>query len=276
MSLNDGVLVDQSGRTGYIASNYQFQFDKPPQAGAIYTAGFSVCSNGSLALGGSAVWYECQSGAFYNLYDQSWAPQCMPIFIEVIGASTGTTTASPVATEASEGQPEGTTVVTEASEGQPEGTTIVTSVSQRTDGQPIATTAKVSPTPVSEQSEGQPIAPSSIPPVSEASEGQPRATTTPAVSEASEGQPRVTSTAPPVSEASEGQPQVTTSSAGAPVSIASEGQPRVTSAASNSTVSTPSRASSASAAATFSGLAVPLRAGDAMVALAGAAAFALF
>ncbi|KAL2018086.1 hypothetical protein VTK56DRAFT_1272 [Thermocarpiscus australiensis] len=82
--LSDGVITDALNRTGYIASNYQFQFDKPPQSGAIYTAGFSHCSNGSLALGGSAVFYQCRSGNFYNLYDRWWAEQCSPVEILVM------------------------------------------------------------------------------------------------------------------------------------------------------------------------------------------------
>jgi len=77
-------LTDNFGRTGYIASNYQFQFDKPPQAGAIYTAGWSVCANGSLALGGSNVFYQCLSGKFFNLYNENWAAQCSPITIQVV------------------------------------------------------------------------------------------------------------------------------------------------------------------------------------------------
>ncbi|OCK86443.1 hypothetical protein K432DRAFT_376758 [Lepidopterella palustris CBS 459.81] len=84
LTLSNGVLKDAIGRTGYIASNYQFQFDDPPQAGAIYTSGFSVCSNGSLALGGSAVWYQCLSGDFYNLYDRYWAAQCTAVLIDVL------------------------------------------------------------------------------------------------------------------------------------------------------------------------------------------------
>lgn len=84
IQLENGVLTDQDGRTGYIASNYQLQFDKPPQAGAIYTAGFSECSNGSLALGGSSIFYQCLSGKFYNLYDRSWAAQCSPVYIDTL------------------------------------------------------------------------------------------------------------------------------------------------------------------------------------------------
>ncbi|KAL9126845.1 MAG: hypothetical protein Q9217_004172 [Psora testacea] len=82
LTLNNGVLLDGKGRTGYIASNRQFQFDGPPQAGAIYTAGFSVCGNQSLALGDSAIFYNCLSGTFKNIYDQSQGGQCYPVTIE--------------------------------------------------------------------------------------------------------------------------------------------------------------------------------------------------
>ncbi|KAL8720051.1 MAG: hypothetical protein Q9225_003019 [Loekoesia sp. 1 TL-2023] len=88
LTLADGVLKDAKGRTGYIASNFQFQFDAPPQAGAIYTSGFTACGNGTLALGGSNVFYQCRSGDFYNLYDRSWAAQCSPITINLLHLQT--------------------------------------------------------------------------------------------------------------------------------------------------------------------------------------------
>ena len=84
ITLVGSQLYDQAGRTGYIASNFQLQFDNPPQLDAIYTSGFSVCSNGSLALGGSNVFYQCLSGNFYNLYDRSWAAQCSPITLNAM------------------------------------------------------------------------------------------------------------------------------------------------------------------------------------------------
>lgn len=84
LTLADGILHDAKGRTGYIAANYQFQFDAPPQAGALFTSGFSVCGNGSLALGGSNVFYQCLSGNFYNLYDRHWAAQCSPVTINTL------------------------------------------------------------------------------------------------------------------------------------------------------------------------------------------------
>lgn len=83
-TLEDGILHDQYGRTGSIVANQQFQFDGPPQAGAIYTGGFSVCGNDSLAIGGSTRWWRCMSGAFGNLYDQWIGDQCHEIRIQAI------------------------------------------------------------------------------------------------------------------------------------------------------------------------------------------------
>ncbi|EUC47299.1 hypothetical protein COCMIDRAFT_35151 [Bipolaris oryzae ATCC 44560] len=83
-TLKDGILHDQFGRTGSIVANRQFQFDGPPQAGAIYTGGFSVCKNDSLAIGGSTRWWRCMSGAFGNLYDEWIGAQCHEIRIQAI------------------------------------------------------------------------------------------------------------------------------------------------------------------------------------------------
>jgi hypothetical protein len=62
----------------------QHRFDNPPQHGAIYTSGFSVCDDGKLSLGGNNVWYECLSGDFYNLYDRWIAEQCTPVHIHTL------------------------------------------------------------------------------------------------------------------------------------------------------------------------------------------------
>lgn len=108
LSLNDGVLKDGKNRAGYIASNYQFQFDGPPQSGALYTAGWSVCSldytntgtgtgltttttttttaigQSTLALGGNTTFWQCLSGNFYNLYTENWAAQCSPVQLRIV------------------------------------------------------------------------------------------------------------------------------------------------------------------------------------------------
>ncbi|KAI7781042.1 hypothetical protein LA080_015276 [Diaporthe eres] len=183
-TLENGVLKDSQSRTGYIAANYQFQFDQPAQTGAIFTAGFSACGNGSLALGGSAVFYECASGDFFNLYDRSWAPQCSPVEILIMecGGNAG---------EVGDGQVVGTeivttTIVSALSDGQPQVRTTTTGVplcqvSQIADGQlqvgttpcasitttPVATST---PVPVSQQSDGQiqVTPPASVPTVTNA------------------------------------------------------------------------------------------------------------
>ncbi|CAB4256060.1 similar to Saccharomyces cerevisiae YJL158C CIS3 Mannose-containing glycoprotein constituent of the cell wall [Maudiozyma barnettii] len=85
LSLKEGVLTDNKGRVGSIVSNRQFQFDgPPPQAGAIYAAGWAITEEGNLALGDQDVFYQCLSGDFYNLYDESIADQCSPIHLEVV------------------------------------------------------------------------------------------------------------------------------------------------------------------------------------------------
>ncbi|QLG71432.1 hypothetical protein HG535_0B04740 [Zygotorulaspora mrakii] len=85
MNLKAGILTDNRGRIGSIVSNRQFQFDgPPPQAGAIYAAGWSITPEGNLAIGENDVFYQCLSGSFYNLYDESLGEQCHPVHLEVI------------------------------------------------------------------------------------------------------------------------------------------------------------------------------------------------
>ncbi|GJC79881.1 cell wall mannoprotein CIS3 [Colletotrichum liriopes] len=135
LTLKDSVLTDSQGRIGSIVANFQFQFDGPPQAGVIYTSGFSVCTNGSLALGGSTTFYRCLSGNFWNLYDRDWAEQCSPIHLSVLPCAED----APVP---SGGQVVGTTMVA---------TTLVTVLE---DGQPqvVATTV---PLPICQIGDGQ-------------------------------------------------------------------------------------------------------------------------
>ncbi|SCW03182.1 LAFE_0G04808g1_1 [Lachancea fermentati] len=85
MTLNDGILKDEKGRIGSIVANQQFQFDgPPPQAGAIYAAGWAITPDGNLAIGDNDVFYQCLSGSFYNLYDESIGAQCSPVHLEIV------------------------------------------------------------------------------------------------------------------------------------------------------------------------------------------------
>ncbi|KAL2264588.1 hypothetical protein VTJ83DRAFT_7098 [Remersonia thermophila] len=84
LNLTDGVLTDALDRKGYISMSYQFQFDNPPQSGALFTAGFTACPNDTLALGPTTVFWQCASGTFWNLYDRWSAPQCEPVHIVIL------------------------------------------------------------------------------------------------------------------------------------------------------------------------------------------------
>lgn len=197
LSLEDGKLTDQAGRTGYIAANYQFQFDAPVQEGALESEGFGLCSNGSMSLMGSTVFYQCLSGDFYNLYSQSTGAQCIPIHIQAT-MSEGTSGVSQIP----DGQPQATSAaVTQISDGQPQASTPGPVVTQISDGQPQASSPVVT-----QISDGQPQA--SAPVVTQISDGQPQASA-PLVTQISDGQPQASApagnltgnaTMPPMSE----------------------------------------------------------------------------
>jgi len=195
VTLADGVLTDAKGRIGYIASNNQFQFDYGTQAGAIYTTGWSVCANNTLALGSSAIFYQCLSGTFYNLYDTNSAPQCTAVYIDVLGGSSS-----------SSGSASG------AASQIPDGQVTASPVSQITDGQIQATTG--TPKPVTQIGDGQIQATTgTAKPVSQISDGQIQATTGTAkpVTQISDGQIQATTgTAKPISQISDGQIQAPT------------------------------------------------------------------
>jgi hypothetical protein len=259
LTLQDGVLKDQAGRQGYIASNDQFQFDYGTQAGALESDGFALCSNNSLALtkgarpGGDTTFFQCLSGGFYNLYADTQGAQCVPIYIQAVNKGSGS------ASQISDGQPQATApaasatnAVSQISDGQPQATTPAASasgvVSQISDGQPQATTPAASVSKVVSQiSDGQPQA------------GTPAPSATGVVSQISDGQPQAGTPAPSVtmvvSQISDGQPQAGTPapSASRVVSQISDGQPQAPVATGNSTISRPS--ATASQPAQFTGAA---------------------
>jgi len=215
ITLANGVLTDDQGRTGYIAANNQFQFDKPAQTGAIYTSGFSVCSNGTLAIGSSAIFYQCLSGNFYNLYDKSTGDQCSPIYINVLKA--GGVASSGAATQIGDGQlqaPTSTKAVTQISDGQIQASTGAP-VTQISDGQIQASTGGVKVTQISD---GQIQAPTSTAkPVTQISDGQIQAPTAKPVTQISDGQIQApTSVGKPVTQISDGQIQAPTGGATRP------------------------------------------------------------
>ncbi|KAH7198741.1 uncharacterized protein B0J16DRAFT_45218 [Fusarium flagelliforme] len=174
LSLDDGVLKDAQGRTGYISDSYQFQFDKPAQSGAIYTSGFSVCSNGTLALGGSAIFWQCQSGDFYNLYDRNWAEQCEPVEFGVMPCGKGSDSKSAPKKRIVGSSVVATTVVTVVSDGTTKEvpTTIAVPMCQIGDGQVQVRTTPcddmelpiITAPPISQVSDGKLAVPTTAPP----------------------------------------------------------------------------------------------------------------
>ncbi|KAI4251008.1 MAG: hypothetical protein LQ352_005126 [Teloschistes flavicans] len=90
VTIKGGVLTDQNGRTGEVVANSQFQFDNPIQTDSLFTSGFSICQNTSLAVGGTAIFYQCLNNptptkaAFNNLYLKNQGPQCNASYIETI------------------------------------------------------------------------------------------------------------------------------------------------------------------------------------------------
>ncbi|KAI1437087.1 hypothetical protein GGR50DRAFT_139925 [Xylaria sp. CBS 124048] len=148
VTFKDGHIFDAKGRAGYIASNYQLQFDSPAQSGALVTSGFSLCEDSTLALGSSKTFYQCRSGSIFNLYDRTWASQCEPAFIVAIPCSSEDPTSTSQTQDETltvEATAVPTTIVTQLTDGQPQvvPTTIVT---QLADGQPqvVPTTITVS------------------------------------------------------------------------------------------------------------------------------------
>lgn len=183
MNLKNGVLKDAQGRTGYISDSYQFQFDKPPQSGSIFTAGFSVCSNGTLALGPSAVFWQCQSGDFYNLYDRHWAEQCSPVEFGIMPCGKGSKDAPKKRVVGS--SIVATTVVTVVSDGTTKEvpTTIAVPMCQIGDGQVQVRTTPcddmhlpiITAPPVSQVSDGRLQIPTDAPPAPPAAPAAPAA-----------------------------------------------------------------------------------------------------
>jgi len=233
ISLANGVLTDSQGRTGYVAANYQFQFDKPPQAGALFTSGFSACNNGSIALGASTVFWQCLSGDFYNLYDRNWAPQCKPILLQIIPCSGS----APAVTQISDGQPQAVSAlpITQLSDGQPQGPTAtpmtVAPITQISDGQVQAPTSTAAV--ITQISDGQIQAPTSTAGgvITQISDGQVQAPTSTGgavITQISDGQvqaPTSTGGGAVITQISDGQVQAPTSTpAGAVITQISDGQ----------------------------------------------------
>jgi hypothetical protein len=235
LTLKDGVLTDSQGRVGSIASNYQLQFDGPPQDNAIATSGFSACSDGKLALGSNTTFYQCLSGDFFNLYDRDWAEQCEPITIAINPCGSGGSGGGSVG-QIPDGQPQASQIP----DGQVQAPTGLPAT-QIGDGQVQAPTGA----PVTQIPDGQIQAPSAPvgAPISQIPDGQIQAPSAPAgnpISQIPDGQiqaptgspppppPPPAPTGAPVTQIPDGQVQAPTEApappAGNPISQIPDGQ----------------------------------------------------
>ncbi|KAI0835009.1 hypothetical protein F5Y06DRAFT_277149 [Hypoxylon sp. FL0890] len=269
-TLKDGTILDAKDRTGYIASNFQFQFDAPAQAGALYTSGFSICQDNILALGDNKTFYRCLSGDFYNLYDRDWAAQCSPVSIIAVPCG-----ADDPASQVPDGQVVGTSVVQ---------TTIVTALP---DGQPQVVTTTV-PVPICQIGDGQ-VQQGSTPcasvtahpsstyvPVSEYTDGQIQVTP-PGSASAPSATTTAGSPAPPApsgSASSAPAPSASASSESAPAPSSSSSA-AVSSSSVSSSASAPSSSSSASPTAPPAATSAPPQSGSSHVSVGSVGALVI-
>ncbi|GKT44757.1 cell wall mannoprotein CIS3 [Colletotrichum spaethianum] len=152
-------------------------------AGVIYTSGFSVCTNGSLALGGSTTFYRCLSGNFWNLYDRNVAEQCSPIHLAILPCGQKAPAPAPADGQVVGSVTVATAFVTVMTDGKPQvvATKVPLPVCQIGDGQIQAHTTLCGKPPPATQSASRPNAtqPAMTPPVAPPAQTTPRYATPP-------------------------------------------------------------------------------------------------
>lgn len=88
MSLQYGNLMDSRGRYAYIGADRKLTFANPVHHDAVITSGFGVCSNSTISLGGSTIFYSClgvgddRSGS--GIYDRPVDGYCHPVHLELV------------------------------------------------------------------------------------------------------------------------------------------------------------------------------------------------
>ena len=156
-------MTDQQNRTGYISRKHQFQFDDPVPTDTIFKSGFTVCSNGSLGVGGSEIFYSCLNRTFYNIYNAPIDDQCFSVYVEVTPVNGGAASQVFVSTASALLD---LVTVTQISDGQPVAVTTVASLMQQISDGPISdrptadtttTSAKISSEVSSVVSAGMPL-----------------------------------------------------------------------------------------------------------------------
>ncbi|KAK4890452.1 hypothetical protein LTR27_010859 [Elasticomyces elasticus] len=85
--LDHGVLLDVTGRVGYIAADNRVLFDYHPPPNATYTAGWSACSSEYeyLAINGTSLFHQCGSENVY--IGKPSSAECFPVYLKWIPPS---------------------------------------------------------------------------------------------------------------------------------------------------------------------------------------------
>ncbi|KAK5721577.1 hypothetical protein LTR15_006166 [Elasticomyces elasticus] len=85
--LDYGVLLDITGRVGYIAADNRVLFDYHPPPNATYTAGWSACSSEYeyLAINGTSLFHQCGSESVY--IGKPSSAKCFPVYLKWIPPS---------------------------------------------------------------------------------------------------------------------------------------------------------------------------------------------
>ncbi|KAK5708681.1 hypothetical protein LTR17_020452 [Elasticomyces elasticus] len=83
--LDHGVLLDITGRVGYIAADNRVLFEYHPPPNATYTAGWSACSSDYLAINGTSLFHQCGSENVY--IGKPFSAECFPVYLKWIPPS---------------------------------------------------------------------------------------------------------------------------------------------------------------------------------------------
>jgi hypothetical protein len=92
--LSNGTLRSGQNNIGYIASNTRFCFGNPSQSDIVLDASFSICSNASLAFGGSTVFYRCFSDGSFGIFNKPNGVLCSTVLINITGTPASSASAS--------------------------------------------------------------------------------------------------------------------------------------------------------------------------------------
>jgi hypothetical protein len=93
-TLSNGILRSRQNNAGYIASDSRLYFRYPFQSNTALDASFSICSNASLAFGGSTVFHKCFIDESFGIFNEPIGILCSPIFIGVVGTPIALTSVS--------------------------------------------------------------------------------------------------------------------------------------------------------------------------------------